>query len=185
MTAAIAMRVPAARLLTRTERGGRGFKSRPLGASILEDGISAFSFTVDLHFPRLLSAAENQFGPLEEPVNYVHVVLDAVVDHLLLTIRTDHDEHWRLSVLRRLADLDVGLLAVIEHPNRTDTIVTLQSVVEVHRVHGVGRQFGNTGGLDLPVLLFRQLLLPPSLIVFVVRIGECHPSNVVVWFGKQ
>src|SRR3954468_8927538 len=157
MTAAIAMRVPAARLLTRTERGGRGFRSKPLGASILGDGISAFSFTVDLHFPRLLSAAENQFSLFKEPVNYVHVVLDAVVDHLLLTVRTDHHEHRRLSVLGRLADLDVGLLAVVEHPNGTDAIVTLQSVVEVHRVYGVGRQFGDTGGLDLPVLLFREL----------------------------
>src|ERR1700704_5078413 len=153
MTAPIAMRVPAARLLTRTERGGRGFKSRPLGASILGGGISAFSFTVDLHFPGFLSAAENQFSLFKEPVNYVHVVLDAVVDHLLLTVRTDHDKHRRLSVLRRLADLDVGLLAVIEYPNGTDTIVTLQSVVEVHQLHGVGRQFGDTGSLDLPVFL--------------------------------
>src|SRR5437763_4827615 len=142
MTAAIAMRVPAARLLTRTDRGGRGFKSRPLGASIFGDGISALSFTVNLHFPRLLSAAENQFSLFKEPVNYVHVVLDAVVDHLLLTVRTDHDEHRRLPVLGRLADLDVGLLAVIGHPNGTDAFVTLQSVVEVHRGHGVWRSLG-------------------------------------------
>src|SRR5436305_14809384 len=103
MMAAIAMRVPAARLLTRTERGGRGFSSRPLGASIFGDGISAFSFTVDLHFPRLLSATENQFSLFKEPVNYLHAVLDAIVDCLLFTVRPDHHEARLVSVTGHLS----------------------------------------------------------------------------------
>jgi hypothetical protein len=66
------IRAPAARLLTRAVRGGRGFKSRPLGASILPFGEfelagegSGFWFTVDLDLARFLSATENQFGPFE------------------------------------------------------------------------------------------------------------------------
>ena len=63
MTAAITIRVPAARLLTRTERGGRGFKSRPLGASILgQIGFQLFrsrsisTFRAFFPLPRISSA---------------------------------------------------------------------------------------------------------------------------------
>src|ERR1700735_2374306 len=102
MMAAINIRVPAARLLTRTERGGRGFKSRPLGASIGADMVSAFSFTVDLHLARFLSTAKNQFSLLEQAVDDVHVVFHAIVHHLLFAVRADHNEDGRFPVLSRL-----------------------------------------------------------------------------------
>ena len=82
-------------MLTRTERGGRGFKSRPLGASIFGEGISAFSFTFDLHFARFLSATENEFSSFEEPVDDIHVILDPIVDHLLFTVRTNYHQDRR------------------------------------------------------------------------------------------
>ena len=62
MMAAIDIRVPAARLLTRTERGGRGFKSRPLGASIVRRGFQLFrsrsisTFRAFFPLPRINSA---------------------------------------------------------------------------------------------------------------------------------
>src|SRR5579883_941306 len=125
MRAAINISVPAARLLTRTERGGRGFKSRPLGASIGAERVSAFSFTVDLHLACFLSTAENQFGLFEEAIDDIHVVFHPVVHHLLLAIRADHDEDRRFPVLRRLADLDVRLFAIVEDSDGTDAVITL------------------------------------------------------------
>src|ERR1700753_1604371 len=133
MMAAISISVPAARLLTRTDRGGRGFKSRPLGASIGAERVSAFSFTVDLHLACFLSAAKNQFGLLEQAIDDVHVVFHPVVDHLLLAVRADHNENRRFPVLGGLADLDVGLLAIVEDPDGTYAVITLQPVVEKHR----------------------------------------------------
>src|SRR5580658_2394306 len=131
--AVMTIRAPAARLLTRTERGGRGFRSRPLGASIpvsalapdafrLTVGVSGFGFTGDLHFACFLSAAENEFGLVEEPINDVHVVLDAIVDHLLFAVRSDHDQNRSLPILRGLADLDVRLLPVVK--TRTGRILS-------------------------------------------------------------
>src|SRR3954462_9846714 len=131
MTAAIAISAPAARLLTRTGRGGRGCRSSPSGASPkraavgfgVPDKVSAFSFTVDLHFACFLAAAQNQFRAFEEPIHNVHVVLDPVVHHLLLAIRSDDNKHWRFSIPGGLADLDISLLAIVQNPNRTDVVI--------------------------------------------------------------
>src|SRR3569833_3897472 len=123
MTAAVNIRAPEARLLTRTERGGRGFKSRPLGASIGLDRVSAFSFTVDLHLARFFPAAENQLSLFEQAINDVHVVFHAVVHHLLLAVRADHNEDRCFPVLGRLADLDVRLLAIVEDPDGSEAVI--------------------------------------------------------------
>src|SRR6185312_1933597 len=86
--------------LMRTVWGGRGFRSRPLGefqdvaagfSSPLTD--LAFSLTLNLHFLCLFARSQNQFRPVEETVNDVHISLDAVIHHLRFAISADHDEN--------------------------------------------------------------------------------------------
>jgi len=69
---------------------------------------------------------------------------------------------------------------MITHGNLTNYLLALNHELQINAddlyLHTASIAFSSSR---------RQLLLPLSLIVLVVRIGECDPSNVVVWFGKQ
>ena len=62
---------------------------------------------------------------LKESIDDVHIVLDPIVDHLLLAVWSDDYQDRRFPILRRLADLYVRFLAVVENADGPDIVVAL------------------------------------------------------------
>src|SRR6185312_369819 len=104
----------------------------------------------------------------------IHVVFHAVVDHLLFAVSPNDDECWRFLILCGIADLYVGLLAVIKDTHWADRVIAFPAVIEIHRLDCIRREFNNLRGLHLLFLLFSEMFLPLALVLFIVRIGKRH-----------
>src|SRR5579884_1899321 len=111
-------------LLTRTACSGAGFRSSPLGDSI----VAALLFVVgcstgNLHDFGFLAGPEHEARPVEQAINDIHVALHPVVHHLGLVVCVHHDKDRGLAMLHARRHLDVGLCAVIEDTNRTEVLI--------------------------------------------------------------
>src|SRR5579875_1449521 len=175
-----------ARLLTRTTGSGTGCRSSPPG-----DSMVAALFCVliccmsDLHGLSFFARSQHEARPVKHAVHDVQVTFDAVIHHLGLAIRANHDEDRRFAMLHLGRHLNVGLRAIIEDAHWAEVLVlAMDPVIEMHGLHRIWREFLDAsrfgGFLSLP----REVLLPFALL-FVVRISKRQASNIIFRLGDK
>src|SRR5579883_734047 len=132
-----------ARLLTRTTGSGTGCRSSPPG-----DSMVAALFCVliccmsDLHGLSFFARSQHEARPVKHAVHDVQVTFDAVIHHLGLAIRANHDEDRRFAMLHLGRHLNVGLRAIIEDAHWAEVLVlAMDPVIEMHGLHRIWREF--------------------------------------------
>src|SRR6266513_2327649 len=144
-------------LSTRLDRAGMSrWNPYRFGVCVLD-----FILTNNFNFRLVLAGTQKKSCAVEETINYIDIVLDAVVDHFRSSLRLYH-VHW------------AGGWGT-----------PFYFVVPIHILNRIVREFSDTAGLFLflSFVLFGHVDLPLTVAVLGVR--ECHASYVLGWLGLQ